>query len=347
VSTELPPLPRDAFTGQTPLTAAPGSDAADVDPDDPSWGVAAALLVWLASILLMIVIPLLALVPYAVYSYRGSDLARLDQVMQRDPNVLLITIAATIPTHLITLAIVWAVVTRLGKRPFWKSLGWGWSRRFGPLLDVILSVAGALLLLGASILVAWLIGGQKTPFQQMLESSAAARFATAFLATATAPLVEELVYRGVLYAALQKALAKAAASYQTLIALAAQGAPPPGGLSGPTWRLVTLVSRAASSLLTFFSTLDARRGGVVWAVIIVGSLFSLVHVTQYYNNLGVIVAVTMLGFALTIVRAVTGRVLPCFIIHLVYNGVQVAILIFEYFRPHTPPGEAQAALFFF
>ena len=65
----------------------------------------------------------------------------------------------------------------------------------------------ALLLLGGGLVAAWL-GGEKTPFEEMLESSAAARFMTAALATVTAPLVEELVFRGVAYPALQRALAR-------------------------------------------------------------------------------------------------------------------------------------------
>jgi membrane protease YdiL (CAAX protease family) len=153
-----------------------------------------------------------------------------------------------------------------------------------------MSALAAVALLVAGGTVAWLIPGEKTPFEQMLESSAAARFATAFLATATAPLVEELVYRGVLYPALR------------------------------------------------------RVTGVVWAVVIVSAMFSVVHVTQYYNNIGVIAAVSMLAFALTYVRARTGRVLPCFVIHLIFNGLQVAALIFEYFFPGKLSGDAKTGL---
>ena len=115
-----------------------------------------------------------------------------------------------------------------------------------------------------------------------------------------------------------------------------------GRVAAPVTRLI---NRATLSALTFFGSLDARRGGMIWAVIIVSALFLSVHVPQYQNNLAVIAAVGMLSVALTTVRAVTGRVLPCFIIHLVFNGVQVAGLIYTYFYPGKPAADATSGLF--
>ena len=263
---------------------------AGFNPDNPPWGVAAAALVWVASIVLMVFVPLVTVLPYLVYRMLGTGSPPSEYSLQTDPNVLFVSIVGTIPAHILTLVVVWAVVTG-GKvrRPFWRTIGWGWGRHFG----LLLSVGAAVVLLVGGGLVAYFLGGEKTPFERMLESSAAARFATAFLATATAPLVEELVYRGVMFPAFRRAL------------------------------------------------------GTVWAVLIVAALFSAVHVSQYYNNAGVIAAVSMLGLALTLVRAYTGRVLPCFVIHLVFNAVQVAILIFDYFNPGKPAGDAQAGLFFY
>ena len=332
------PFPRDSFADLAPASGAVG----EINPDDPPWGVGAAMLVWVSSILLMIIIPLFAVVPYLVVHYGGSDMQRAGQAIANDPTALLITLAATLPTHAATLAIVWAVVTGFGKRPFWRTLGWAWGERFGFWSSV--GVA-ALLLLGGGLVAAWL-GGEKTPFEEMLESSAAARFMTAALATVTAPLVEELVFRGVAYPALQRALARLISLLKVLTA--------PGGtrlvadtrgMFGRTALTLTrLVNRAVLYVLTLFGALDARQGGVVWGVFLVSALFLSVHVPQYKNNLGVIAAVGMLSVALTTVRALTGRVLPCFIIHLVFNGVQVANLIYEYFQPGKPAGDTKAGL---
>jgi membrane protease YdiL (CAAX protease family) len=339
VDTPLRPLPQDSFAEFTTEPAAP---VAVVDPDDPPWGVGMAILVWLVSILSIIFIPLLALVPYFVIRIKGgANIQEVGQSIATDPTALLITLVATIPAHALTLFAIWAVVTRLGKRPFWQTIGWSWNGRFG----LRWSVATAFLLLLAGYLLTYFFGGEKTPFDQMLESSAAARFTTAALATLSAPLVEELVFRGIIYAPLQRALARAITLLKTLTARppvsASDGEGATGGAAG---FLFALPLRAMQSVLTFFGALDAKQGGMAWAVILVSMLFLSVHIPQYQNNLAVIVAVGMLSVALTGVRALTGRVLPCFIIHLVFNGVQVAILIYEYFQPGKPAGDVKTGL---
>jgi hypothetical protein len=52
-----------------------------------------------------------------------------------------------------------------------------------------------------------------------------------------------------------------------------------------------------------------------------------VHVFQYRNNLAVIVVITLLSITLTVTRAITGKVLPAFIIHLVFNGIQSVLIV--------------------
>jgi membrane protease YdiL (CAAX protease family) len=98
------------------------------------------------------------------------------------------------------------------------------------------------------------------------------RFATAFVAVATAPLVEEVIYRGVLYPAVE------------------------------------------------------RAAGKVVGIVLVSLLFAGVHVFQYYNNIAVIIVITLLSFTLTTARSLTGKLLPPFIIHLVFNGIQSIVL---------------------
>ena len=52
---------------------------------------------------------------------------------------------------------------------------------------------------------------QNTPFQEILRSSLAARIAIGLFAVLTAPLVEEVVYRGVMYPALARKMGRIAA----------------------------------------------------------------------------------------------------------------------------------------
>jgi len=132
-------------------------------------------------------------------------------------------------------------------------------------------------LLGVGVLFTQFLGGKETALDQIINSSMKARFATAFLAFATAPLVEELIFRGVLYPALQRAI------------------------------------------------------GMIGAVAIVTVLFAGIHVFQYYDNFAVVAVITMLSLSLTLLRARTGRLLPSFVLHLVFNGIQAIVLIVQPF----------------
>ena len=149
-----------------------------------------------------------------------------------------------------------------------------------PTTGLMLSVLLALVLFALASLITTFWGGGKTDLDLLIESSLPARFVLAFAAVATAPLVEELIYRGVLYTALE------------------------------------------------------RAGGKVIAIFAVSFLFAGVHVVQYWNNVAVILVITLLSFTLTAARAVTGKLLPAFIIHLVFNGIQSVLIVLGAFIDH-------------
>lgn len=257
-----------------------------IEPDNPAWSLFSALFVWLASMVFLIAIPTLGVLAYFLYKYKLSDLRQFGQIMAADQSAMIVaSLIAIIPAHLLTLLLVWTVVTGFGKRPFWQSIGWSWSPRVG--FGTSLGIALFMLLIG--LLITKLIGGSETQLDQIISSSLAARFATAILAAGTAPLVEELVYRGILYSALQ------------------------------------------------------RLTGKLWAVVGVSALFTLVHVFQYSNNLGVIAAIALLSLTLTATRALTGRLLPCFIIHFIFNGVQAVTIMAEpYLKTASENGSAKS-----
>jgi hypothetical protein len=286
------PLPADSYAAYDPgLIEAPASSLAAPDPDNPPWGVLTAALTWLGSVVLLVGVQFLVIIPYALYNYRGAGLEGAGQFLLKDPKAILLSVLSTIPAHLLTLALVWAVVTGLGKRPFWRTLGWGWSASIGPWTSMGLAV---LVLLVGGVLTK-LVGGEATEVDQIVASSSAARFAIAILATVTAPLVEEMIYRGMLYSALQ------------------------------------------------------RVTGMVWAVVAVSFLFTFVHVFQYSNNLGVIAAITIFSLSLTLMRAYSGRLLPCYVMHLVFNGLQSIIIVSEPYmqrRGLGAVGQQKAEAFF-
>ena len=253
------------------------------DPNDPPWGVPHALMTWVSSLVLLAVVPLLVVIPYVVYRTWLFGAERPEALLA-DKNVIFVSLLGVIPTHFLSFLVVWLVVTNRGRRPFWQNLGWSWPVNFGPWKSITLAVV----LLAVGLLMTLVFPGKETQFDQILSSSYKARLIAAFLAVVTGPLVEELIYRGVLYSALQRAI------------------------------------------------------GMLWAVLIVSLLFAGVHVFQYFNNFGVIAVIGILSVSLTLVRARTGRLLPSFVMHVVFNGVQALVLILQPFV-EKPGSEQQAA----
>ena len=89
------------------------------------------------------------------------------------------------------------------------------------------------------------------------------------------------------------------------------------------------------------------------AVIVVAGMFAGLHVVQYWPNAGAISSITLLSVVLTTLRARTGRLLPCYVVHLVFNGIQSVIIILEpYIRAgvelwrHHPVNGADLLRFF-
>lgn len=258
---------------------------AEVDPNNPPWGIPSGILTWVGSVALLYLIGIVIVLPYTLTHVQSKEPEKIREFLLTDKTAVFLQIFSTVPAHLLTLFIVWAVVTRFGKRPFWKTLGWSWSEGFGFWKCALLAVA----LLAVGYGVSKLIGGEPTLIDQIVENSLASRYMLAFLAAASAPFIEELVYRGVLYSALQKTI------------------------------------------------------GVLGAVIIVSLLFAAVHILEYYNNLGVILVISILSVSLTLLRAYTGRLLPCFIVHLVFNGIQAILILVEPYLRHSSTDLEQKA----
>lgn len=239
----------------------------------PAWfEVAKALVIWVASFMLLLFIPVIVALPYLLYRLLSGG-APSAQAIAGDKGLLFFSVLGIWPAHLLTLAIAWLIVSEGGRRPFWKIIGFEWPEGVSPMTTTLASVFAGLALFGMAWLVTFLYGEKKTDLDILIESSTYTRVAMAFMATATAPLVEEVIYRGVLYRALEKA------------------------------------------------------AGIAVAIPIVSLLFAGVHVYQYRNNIAVILVITLLSIVLTVSRAVTGKLLPAFIIHLVFNGIQSVFIV--------------------
>ena len=84
-----------------------------------------AVATWLFSVALIMIVPAVFLIPYAISQNSVyADGAELMKALGSDPVAIAIQIAAIIPAHLLTLAAAWLVVTRRRTFPFLKTLGW-------------------------------------------------------------------------------------------------------------------------------------------------------------------------------------------------------------------------------
>ena len=240
--------------------------------------VGKAVVLWITSVMLLMTVPLITALPYLVYRFATAGAAAA-QALPTDTMLVLFSILGILPAHLLSLVVIWMVISEGGRRPFWQTIGFDWPDNFSPSATVITCAVLALALFGFAQLVTYFYGQRKTDLDIIIESSTYARFATAFMATVTAPLVEEVIYRGVLYRAAEKA------------------------------------------------------AGAAVAIPVVALLFAGVHVFQYRNNIAVIIVITLLSVVLTVARAVTGKLMVPFLIHLVFNGIQSVFIVLGAFYP--------------
>ncbi|HEU4387769.1 MAG TPA: CPBP family intramembrane glutamic endopeptidase [Blastocatellia bacterium] len=245
------------------------------DADHPAWGVGTGLLVWGASVAALLVLQLAVAAIWTIVQMGTTG--RVPEVTAAEPPESLVfwAVVSSIPAHLVTLAICWGVVTKGGRRPFFASLGWTWAGL--PVLARVGLVVGVVVVTFAAAqgLDKILPDKNVTDFEKLLKTSERVRIIVAALAVLTAPLVEEVVYRGVLFAGLRSRLAAA-----------------------PTIFIVTL-------------------------------MFAGVHFIQYWGAWGAIIQLTFLSLLLTLIRARSKSVLPCFAIHTLFNMLGSVGILFH------------------
>jgi membrane protease YdiL (CAAX protease family) len=162
------------------------------------WGSVAAFLVWGSSVGFLIVAQVIATVIYFAARYLISGVR---PELALTPPLALTWLAATFVAHLLTFALSWVIVTGYGRRPFFATLGWRWHTQF----KWVHAVALALGMLLLAFLFERTLPHGETDLERLLRLSTSVRVAVALLAMLTAPLVEEVVYRGVLYGAIERA----------------------------------------------------------------------------------------------------------------------------------------------
>ena len=175
---------------------------APISPDNPPWGTWAAIGTWAFSVALIVLMPVIFLAPYLATSgvmNEGSE--AVSEFATKDPTAVVLQMLAIIPAHLLTLAFAWAIATKFGQYSVWETLGFstGGVRWWHYLLIFVGFFALA-------AVVGNFFPETENELIRILKSSRTAVFVVAFMATFTAPLVEEVIYRGVLYSPLQRSI---------------------------------------------------------------------------------------------------------------------------------------------
>lgn len=269
----------------------PIPETTNPDPDNPHWSAWTGAATWAASVAAILLVPSVFLAVYAASS--GVSLANKEFVMEwakTDPKAIIVQISAIFPAHLFTLALAWAVVTGLGTRPFFASLGWEFAGiRWWHYIAMLVAF------LALSVIFTSIFEIKEDDMERIVRSSRTALYLIAAMAILTAPIVEEVIYRGVLFSPVK------------------------------------------------------RRFGSASAIVLVTILFTAVHVPQYLENPAKIAILAILSLGLTALRAFSGNLLPCVILHLLVNATNSSLLIAEpYLQPYAAdPSPALAALDFF
>ena len=248
-----------------------------VSPNNPPWNSGVAFVFWIVSVIFIGAVPFFLLIPYLrQQNINLADQERLKGMMTTDPNMAIIGLVGTMIAHILTLILGWLIVTKIRKYPFLKTLGWEWGGfkvwHAVALFFGVFAIAGIL---------SNVLGTADTEMQQIIRSSRTAALLVAVLATFTAPFVEELVYRGVLYSAFQRTFNKTA------------------------------------------------------AVIFVTIIFASVHFLQYRGDYSVLISITLLSLIITLIRAKTDNLLPCFVFHTLINGIQSIVLVLAPYLPEN------------
>ncbi|HEY0461107.1 MAG TPA: CPBP family intramembrane glutamic endopeptidase [Pyrinomonadaceae bacterium] len=301
-------------------------------PDNPPWNGWIAIGVWVMSILFIFIFPTIFVFPYLISQKIDlADRARLIEVMTTDKTAILLQLLSVFPAHIFTLLFAWVIVTNLKKYPFRQMLGWDWGG-----FKIWHAFAVTVAFFGLGIGFKFVFPEQENEMDKIVKSSTAATYLVALFATFTAPLVEEVVYRGILYSGLLK-------SFRT-----------PLGVLLSKFRLFRLVKL----ILVKLQLLDLiekfhTKYAVQLAVVFVTVLFAAIHIPQYSSNnvpdYGTITLLLLLSLVLTLIRVKTKNLLPCIVLHTVFNGIQSVLLVAQSFVPGAgetaPPTVPETAAF--
>jgi hypothetical protein len=149
--------PEIAYSAQPTLSQKiPGAElelaaTSTVGPDNPPWGVLAAVITLLTSIAFLALVPNVFVLPYVAYHYQGGP-APTEAALLADKTFVFLFVTGWIPAHLLTLFLIWAVATKLGRFSTRDVFGLSWPQNFCEWKSVGLAIS---LFIVAILVTSW------------------------------------------------------------------------------------------------------------------------------------------------------------------------------------------------
>ncbi len=236
-------------------------------------------------------------------------------------------------------------ITRLYEVPFWRAIHWTPLRG-----EQVwrLALLGVVLSLGLQGLEHFLPIPKKLPIDRLFTPQ------TAWLLTlygvVIAPFFEEFLFRGLIYPSLRRTFAEGmtaaeARGWEPFVWLGALSTMAMAGIGlllrhlrgdPATSRLrmivvaALLIAVAARPLLMLLAAgtraLSRHHHAQLFAIVLTGILFGLVHSGQLANAWAPVLLLSLVGIILTVVRAVTNSLVASWLVHSIYNGTLFGLL---------------------
>jgi hypothetical protein len=112
-----------------------------------------------------------------------------------------ILVPAQMAGYVITFLLMYVLVTRVYRLPFWRGIQWIWPRN--PVSAISFALVGVMLAVGLGLLQRLLPMPQHVPFDRLFTTAAAIHLMAVF-GILVAPFMEELFFRGFLYPVLTR-----------------------------------------------------------------------------------------------------------------------------------------------
>ena len=169
-----------------------------LDAKESPFSVGTGLLTWFISVALIIVPQIFLGVGYVFWKYQKTGATpTAENIINKE--FALLALGATLVAHVLTVLFCWVLITKRLRLPFLQTQGWSWHPQFKLPHAIALGIGMVLV----AIVCSKLLPHHETDLEKMLKLGLSVRLLTVVLAVFSAPFVEEFVYRGILYPAVE------------------------------------------------------------------------------------------------------------------------------------------------